>query len=160
MPTSGITLTTAFFNEAAAAAVLAGTILALGDESNSPPGAGMHAFIIGLDVTVLVMTLGYNTGPSLNPARDITGRLAAWWVGYGVGMWHGGWWILSLVASIVGATVGSVLYDLAVFVGGESPVNYPKSQRRRVARKGRSRVYRAYQNSQKRRKGRDLEAGR
>lgn len=49
---------TAFFTEAFATGTLCGSILALGDDANSPPGAGMHAFIIGLLVTTLLMALG------------------------------------------------------------------------------------------------------
>lgn len=42
---------TAFLNEFIGSMVLATTVLALGDDQNAPPGAGMNAFIIGLVVT-------------------------------------------------------------------------------------------------------------
>lgn len=36
--------------------------MALGDDTNAPPGAGMQAFILGILISVLVLALGYNTG--------------------------------------------------------------------------------------------------
>lgn len=42
---------TAFLNEFVGTMVLSATVLALGDDQNAPPGAGMNAFIIGLVVT-------------------------------------------------------------------------------------------------------------
>lgn len=53
---------TAFFTEFVGTTILAVVVLALGDDSNAPPGAGMNAFIMGLVIAVLSMALGYNTG--------------------------------------------------------------------------------------------------
>lgn len=53
---------TAFFTEFVGSALLVGTILALGDDSNAPPGAGMQAFILGILISVIILALGYNTG--------------------------------------------------------------------------------------------------
>ncbi|KAJ9631745.1 hypothetical protein H2203_000145 [Taxawa tesnikishii (nom. ined.)] len=117
----------AFFTEFLATAVLSGSILALGDDSNSPPGAGMHAFIIGLLVTTLLMSVGYNTTGCFNPARDLGPRLAALAVGYPTSIFNvsSAWWIWGgWGATISGALVGAGVYDACVFKGGESPVNY------------------------------------
>lgn len=61
----------AFFTEALGTAVIACAILAFGDSWNSPPGAGMHALIIGLLTTTVCMALGYSTGGTFNPARGM-----------------------------------------------------------------------------------------
>lgn len=53
---------TAFFTEFVGTTIMAVVVLALGDDSNAPPGAGMNAFIMGLVVTVLSMAFSYNTG--------------------------------------------------------------------------------------------------
>lgn len=84
----------AFFNEFVASTILGCGILALGDDTNAPPGAGMHAFIIGLFTTVLSMAFGYNTNNCLNPARDLGPRLVAQWAGYGArNVWESyHWW--------------------------------------------------------------------
>ncbi|KAL2065575.1 hypothetical protein VTL71DRAFT_3245 [Oculimacula yallundae] len=128
---------TGFANEFVATAILACAILALGDDSNAPPGAGMHAFIVGLLVTVLSMAFGYNTGACLNPARDLGPRLAAAAVGYGGQVFtsNNAWWIYGAWgATVTGGLVGGFLYDAAIFVGGESPLNYPREKRRKAKR--------------------------
>jgi aquaglyceroporin related protein len=133
-----------FVNEFVATATLACAILALGDDSNAPPGAGMHALIVGLVVTVLTMAFGYNTGACLNPARDFGPRLATAVVGYGGEVFtvRQAWWIYGAWgATISGALVGGLLYDVAVFVGSESPVNYPWSWRRRIKNKVKKRWF-------------------
>jgi len=125
---------TAFFTEFTGTAILAVAVLALGDDSNAPPGAGMNAFVIGLVVTVCSMAFGYNTGAAMNPSRDLGPRLALLVVGYGGEIFRNGYWVYGpIVAPIAGAVFGGFLYDAAIFVGGESPVNYP---RRRIARAG------------------------
>jgi aquaglyceroporin related protein len=65
-----------FANEFVGAAILSCTILALRDGSNAPQAAGIHAFIVGLVVTVLTLAFGYSTGACHNPARDFGPRIA------------------------------------------------------------------------------------
>lgn len=142
-PSSFATSGTAFFNEFTATAILSCAVLALGDDSNAPPGAGMHAFIVGLLVTALTMAFGYDTGACLNPARDFGPRMAAAAVGYSRQVWVEGhaWWLWGAWgATISGAMVGGLLYDVAVFVGGESPVNYPRGRRRKAKRKAKEKA--------------------
>lgn len=138
---------TGFANEFVATAILACAILALGDDSNAPPGAGMHALIVGLLVTVLSMAFGYNTGACLNPARDMGPRIAAAVVGYGGRVFtvRDAWWVYGAWgATVSGGLVGGLLYDAAIFVGGESPVNYPRGKRRTVKRKAKEDVRRGW----------------
>ena len=61
-PLSHVSSATAFFNEYIADVVLLCVIFAMGDDSNAPPGAGMHSFVIGLVIYVLCICLGFNTG--------------------------------------------------------------------------------------------------
>jgi aquaglyceroporin related protein len=127
----------AFANEFVATAILSCAILALGDDSNAPPGAGMHALIVGLLVTALTMAFEYTTGACLNPTRDFGPRLATWVAGYGGEVFKvsNAWWIWGAWgATITGALIGGLAYDIVVFVSGESPVNYPRSKRKRVSR--------------------------
>ncbi|RDW77046.1 aquaglyceroporin-like protein [Coleophoma cylindrospora] len=138
---------TGFANEFVATAILACAILALGDDSNAPPGAGMHALIVGLVVTVLTMAFGYNTGACLNPARDFGPRAAAAAVGYGGQVFTArhAWWVYGAWGgTISGALLGGLLYDLAIFVGGESPVNYPRRKRKRVEKEAKDEVKRKW----------------
>lgn len=126
-PKDWISNSTAFFTEMLGTAVIGCSILALGDSSNSPPGAGMHAFIIGLLTTTVTMSLGFSTGGCFNPVRDIGPRLAAITVGYPTSLFnaHQYWWIWGpCCATVTGALLGGLVYDLCIFKGGESPVNY------------------------------------
>jgi aquaglyceroporin related protein, other eukaryote len=125
---------TGFFTEFTGTAILAVAVLALGDDTNASPGAGMNAFVLGLIITVLSMAFGYNTGAVMNPTRDLGPRLACLAVGYGGQNFRNGYWIYGpWAATINGAVFGAFLYDAAIFVGGDSPVNCP---RRRIKRWG------------------------
>ncbi|KAF2018951.1 aquaporin-like protein [Aaosphaeria arxii CBS 175.79] len=125
VPQTWVSTSTAFFNEFVSAALLICVVFALGDDQNSPPGAGMNALILGLINYLLVITMSYNTGPAISPARDFGPRLIALWAGYGTQTFTTGWWAYGpWGAALAGSIVGGLLYDSFVFVGGESPVNY------------------------------------
>jgi aquaglyceroporin related protein, other eukaryote len=131
---------TAFFTEFTGTAILTVAVLALGDDTNAPPGAGMNAFILGLVITVCSMAFGYNTGAAMNPSRDLRPRLAVLALGYGGQVFRNGYWIYGpWAATISGAIFGAFLYDAAIFVGGESPVNYPRRRIKRVGHKWKKR---------------------
>ncbi|KAL6241927.1 hypothetical protein RBB50_011172 [Rhinocladiella similis] len=127
-PRQDLSKAAAFFTEFTATAIASGSVLALGDDSNSPPGAGMHAFIIGLLTSALCMAFSYNTGTALNPARDLGPRLVTWMAGFSSDVFtlFDWWWIWGpWVGTMTGALFGAFVYDLLIFLGGESPVNYP-----------------------------------
>jgi aquaglyceroporin related protein len=133
---------TAFLTELVGTCILTISVLALGDDTNAPPGAGMNAFIVGLLVTVLGMAFGYNTGLAMNPARDFGPRVAMLVLGWGnhnTLFADGYWFRVAWLGPLAGAILGGFLYDTAIFVGGESPVNYPTRRIRRAARKWRKR---------------------
>lgn len=138
---SWIDASTAFFTEFTGTAFLAIAVLALGDDTNAPPGAGMNAFILGLIITVLSMAFGYNTGAAMNPSRDLGPRLALLAVGYGGELFRNGWWVYGpWAATISGACFGAFAYDVAIFVGGESPINYPRHRIKRAGHKWKKRT--------------------
>lgn len=116
----------AFFSQFVAGAVMMIAVLALGDDSNNPPGAGLHAFILGLLVTTLKFTMGYNTGSALNPASDLGPRLVAYLVGYRTPrLFANYWWLYGpWGGALAGSIAGCTLYDAFIFVGSESPINY------------------------------------
>ncbi|KAG9754284.1 aquaporin-like protein, partial [Aureobasidium melanogenum] len=130
-----------FLTEFVAAAFIGVVVLALGDDSNAPPGAGMNAFIIGLVISIETMAFSASTGAAINPARDMGPRLALITVGFDRrDLFGDGWWIYGVwCANITGAIVGAILYDVAIFVGGESPLNYPQGSVRRVGSKAKAR---------------------
>lgn len=115
---------TAFFNEFLGTTVLAIAILALGDDQNAPPGAGMNAVVIGFLIMVLSIAFAFQTGAALNPSRDFGPRLALLCLGYGGELFRDPYWFYGpFAAAITGAMFGAFLYDFAIFTGGESPIN-------------------------------------
>lgn len=140
---------TAFFSEFTGTTILAITVLALGDDSNAPPGAGMNALIIGLINVVLSMALGYNTGLAMNPSRDFGPRLALLALGYGSeSTFKGSYWFWGpWCGPILGALFGAFLYDSAIFVGGESPVNYPRRRIKRALHKKKNKWNKRFQSA-------------
>ncbi|KAL1306596.1 hypothetical protein AAFC00_005280 [Neodothiora populina] len=137
LPQPFISVSTAFFNEFVAGVILMTVLLALGDDTNAPPGAGMNAFILGLLVTTLIWCSAYQTGLALNPARDFGPRLVALWMGYPRSIFTGyNWWWLwgGFIAPLVGCITGCTVYDTMVFSGGESPLNYRWPSRKEFVR--------------------------
>lgn len=135
-PKDNVQPATAFFTEFLATAILVGSIMALGDDANAPPGAGMQAFIVGILISAMFLALGYNTGGCFNGARDFGPRLVAVMAGWGGHVFwdHDVWWIWGpWVAVITGGLCGGFVYDFLIFTGGESPVNYPPRRRKRAA---------------------------
>ncbi|KAF9888627.1 hypothetical protein FE257_008559 [Aspergillus nanangensis] len=129
---------TAFFNEFLGTAFLSITVLALGDDQNAPPGAGMNSLILGLVITCLTITFGFQTGAGFNPSRDFGPRLALLALGYGGQLFTNPYWFYGPWAgALTGAFFGAFLYDFMIFTGGESPVNYPMERTQRAMRKSR-----------------------
>ena len=128
---------TAFWNEFIGTALLTVTILALGDDQNAPPTAGMNSVVIGFIITCLSMAFAYQTGAALNPSRDFGPRLALLVLGYGRQLFTGTqyWFYGPWAGSLSGSFVGAFLYDFFIFTGGESPVNYPLERAQRVLKK-------------------------
>ncbi|KAJ5133311.1 hypothetical protein N7476_003460 [Penicillium atrosanguineum] len=127
---------TAFFNEFVGTALLCVVILALGDDQNAPPGAGMNSFIIGLIITCLSISFAYQTGAAFNPSRDFGPRLALLAMGYSGELFRNAYWFYGpWVGAISGSFGGAFLYDFFIFTGGESPVNYPWERTERAMKK-------------------------
>lgn len=138
-PKPWVSLGIAFLTEGVASGVLGCMILALTDSNNSPPGAGMHALIVGLLVTTVSISMSYNTGGCFNPVRDNGPRPVALMAGFGAEetfLSSSGWWSWGAWgATVSGAIIGGSIYDICVFVGGESPVNYTRDKRRQSMKK-------------------------
>ncbi|GAA5888183.1 hypothetical protein JCM6882_000312 [Rhodosporidiobolus microsporus] len=116
-----------FCQEVLASGILTIAVLALGDENNAPPGAGLGAIVLGFIVVAIGMSNGWISGYAINIARDLGPRLALWSLGYGVKLWHhNDWWWLSgaICGPIVGGIAGAFAYDACIFTGPGSPVNY------------------------------------
>ncbi|MEV0977189.1 MIP/aquaporin family protein [Streptomyces sp. NPDC049915] len=98
-------------------AILVLLIFAVTDLLNTPPGANLAPFIIGLIVVAIGMAWGTDAGYAINPARDLGPRLASFITGYGTA-WrdqYGNlyWWV-PIVGPLVGGVVGAAIYRLMI----------------------------------------------
>ncbi|HWU05313.1 MAG TPA: MIP/aquaporin family protein [Streptomyces sp.] len=103
----------AFRDQVIGTAVLLLLIMAVTDLLNTPPGANLAPFVIGLVVVAIGMAWGTNAGYAINPARDLGPRLASFITGYG-GAWRDQYgnlyfWV-PLVGPLVGGLLGAGLY--------------------------------------------------
>jgi len=115
----------AFFSEALGTFFLLLVILALTDERNVPSSRIVTPLTIGLTLTAIAISFGYETGFSLNGARDFGPRLFTFIVGYGTEVFTANsyyFWI-PIVAPIVGGLVAGLVYDVLIYWGDKSPLN-------------------------------------
>nr|KAF6385977.1 aquaporin 9 [Myotis myotis] len=77
---------------------------------------GLQPIAIGLLIIVLSSSLGLNCGCAMNPARDLSPRLFTALAGWGFDVFRVGnnfWWI-PVVAPMVGAAIGGLIYVLLI----------------------------------------------
>ncbi|WP_327111601.1 aquaporin family protein [Streptomyces sp. NBC_01341] len=117
----------AFRDQVIGTAILLLLVMAITDMLNTPPGANLAPFIIGLVVVAIGMAWGTNAGYAINPARDFGPRLASFITGYG-GAWRDQYgnlyfWV-PIAGPIVGALLGGGLYK--GFIGRFLPAAEPE----------------------------------
>jgi glycerol uptake facilitator protein len=95
-------------------------IWAVTDEHNSPVGANLAPFIVGLIVLAVGISFGANAGYAINPARDFGPRIFALIAGWGKVAFPGDYthindyfWI-PIVGPLIGGALASVVYDNGV----------------------------------------------
>ncbi|XP_067112032.1 aquaporin-3-like isoform X3 [Osmerus mordax] len=93
-------------------------VLALGDRRNSPAPPGLEPVLVGAVILCIGVSMGSNSGYSLNPARDLGPRLFTYIAGWGGEVFSAGdgWWWVPLVATNIGALVGTLIYELVIEV--------------------------------------------
>ncbi|MFI5831266.1 MIP/aquaporin family protein [Streptomyces sp. NPDC051578] len=112
-------------------------ILAITDLLNTPPGANLAPFIIGLVVVAIGMAWGTDAGYAINPARDLGPRFASFITGYG-GAWrdqYGNFYFwVPIVGPLIGGLLGAGIYKL--FIGRFLPTAEPEPPGRVPAPEG------------------------
>jgi len=109
----GYSMVNAVIAEIFGTMVLLWGILASGDSKNTGLMHNLGPFLVGGTVLSVGMSLGGPSGYAINPARDLGPRLFGMLVGT-QGLFDGGYWIVPVVAPIVGAVLGIFIYDLFV----------------------------------------------
>lgn len=115
--TAGVHEWGAFRDQVIGTAILLILILAVTDLLNSPPGANLAPWIVGLIVVAIGMAWGTDAGYAINPARDMGPRLASYITGYDTAwrdQWGNIYWWVPVAGPVVGGMIGGVFYKLFV----------------------------------------------
>ena len=111
--TGSYSILTASLTELLGTAVLLWGILASGDSKNTGLMHNMGPFLVGGTVLAVGLSLGGPSGYAINPARDFGPRLLGTLVGT-QGLWDAGYWLIPLIAPVIGGVVGIYVYDWLV----------------------------------------------
>ncbi|KAI0328916.1 aquaporin [Cubamyces sp. BRFM 1775] len=128
-----MTSVSCWFDEFLGTAVLLIVVCAITDARNGPPPPGLVPLVLFIMILGIGAALGMQTGYAINPARDLGPRLLTAMVGYGgdVFTFRSHYWLwCPVIAPIVGGLVGTFIYDLLFFTGGESLLNRPNAKAR------------------------------
>ncbi|KAG0276380.1 glycerol channel [Linnemannia gamsii] len=120
--TAEVTTADAFIFEVIATALLLIIILATSDKGNNPAG-NLQPLIIGLSITLIGTSYGYQTGYALNPARDLGPRFFTALFGWGFGVFSRQdyyFWV-PIVGPVLGAIIGCCFYDFFIHSSERSP---------------------------------------
>ncbi|CAG8667588.1 4848_t:CDS:2 [Ambispora gerdemannii] len=123
-PADFLTIPGAFFSEALGTFFLLLVILTVTDERNASTFKSAAPIIIGLTIITIGLSSGWETGFSLNPARDFGPRLFTFFAGYGFEVFSAGklyFWV-PLAAPVVGGLIAGLVYDSLIYTG-KSPLN-------------------------------------
>lgn len=116
-PAAGVHEWGAFRDQVIGTAILLMLIFAITDLLNTPPGANLAPWIIGLVVVAIGMAWGTDAGYAINPARDLGPRLASYATGYGTAwrdQWGNLYWWVPIAGPLIGGLVGAVVYKLFI----------------------------------------------
>uniref|UniRef100_A0A673Z249 Aquaporin 3a n=1 Tax=Salmo trutta TaxID=8032 RepID=A0A673Z249_SALTR len=133
-PGKHLTLVNGFFDQTIGTAALIVCILAIVDPHNNPIPQGLEAFTVGFVVLVIGLSMGFNSGYAVNPARDLGPRLFTSLAGWGTEVFTANkcWFLVPIFAPFLGAIIGVVVYQLMVGFHQEGEVRDRKSQEERV----------------------------
>ncbi|XP_008117366.1 aquaporin-7 [Anolis carolinensis] len=115
-PAAYMSIWDGFFNEFIATTLLLIGVLAINDTKNAAALPGTGAFITGLLVVAIGMSMGMNTGYAINPSRDLPPRIFTAIAGWGLDVFLAGncWWWVPIVAPTLGSLFGIFIYNIFV----------------------------------------------
>ncbi|MBN3308524.1 aquaporin-3a [Amia ocellicauda] len=115
-PSDHLTLLNGLFDQLIGTAALVVCILAIVDPYNNPIPRGLEAFTVGFVVLVIGLSMGFNSGYAVNPARDLGPRLFTAIAGWGGEVFTAKnyWFFVPIFAPFLGSFVGVLVYQLMV----------------------------------------------
>ncbi|XP_044052642.1 aquaporin-3a isoform X2 [Siniperca chuatsi] len=122
-PANHLTIVNGFFDQLIGTAALIVCILAIVDPYNNPIPQGLEAFTVGFVVLVIGLSMGFNSGYAVNPARDLGPRLFTAMAGV-----RNGWFLVPIFAPFLGTIIGVIIYQLMVGFHVEGEARDKKSR--------------------------------
>ncbi|XP_070260502.1 aquaporin-9 isoform X2 [Myotis yumanensis] len=122
-PAPYLSLANAFADQVVSTMFLLLVVFGIFDSRNWGVPKGLQPIAIGLLIIVLSSSLGLNCGCAMNPARDLSPRLFTALAGWGFDVFRVGnnfWWI-PVVAPMVGAAIGGLIYILLIEIHHPNP---------------------------------------
>ncbi|MEE6510838.1 hypothetical protein FKM82_031149 [Ascaphus truei] len=115
-PSEHLSSINGFTDQVIATAALLVCILAVVDEGNNAAPRGLQPFVIGLVVLLVGLSMGFNCGYPINPARDLAPRCFTSIAGWGLEVFRAGnnWWWVPVMGPLVGGLVGAIIYELFI----------------------------------------------
>ncbi|XP_061906958.1 aquaporin-3-like [Entelurus aequoreus] len=115
-PGKHLTLVNGFFDQIIGTAALIVCILAIVDPYNNPIPQGLEAFTVGFVVLVIGLSMGFNSGYAVNPARDLGPRIFTAVAGWGTEVFtvRNGWFLVPVFAPFLGTIIGVIIYQMMV----------------------------------------------
>nr|AVL92588.1 aquaporin-3 [Heteropneustes fossilis] len=115
-PNDHLTTANGFFDQFIGTAALIVCILAIVDPYNNPIPQGLEAFTVGFTILVIGLSMGFNSGYAVNPARDLGPRIFTSMAGWGSNVFtHKNYWFLvPIFAPFLGSIIGVIMYQLMV----------------------------------------------
>ncbi|XP_051552448.1 aquaporin-3a [Myxocyprinus asiaticus] len=115
-PSKHLTILNGFFDQVIGTASLIVCILAIVDPFNNPIPQGLEAFTVGFSVLVIGLSMGFNSGYAVNPARDFGPRLFTAIAGWGGEVFTARecWFLVPIFAPFLGSIIGVIVYQLMV----------------------------------------------
>ncbi|KAL3042041.1 hypothetical protein OYC64_020069 [Pagothenia borchgrevinki] len=131
-PSKHLSLVNGFFDQIIGTAALIVCILAIVDPRNNPVPQGLEPLTVGLVVLVIGLSMGFNSGYAVNPARDLGPRIFTALAGWGREVFTANtyWFFVPLCAPFLGAAVGVLIYQLLIGYHLEGEVQKKQEEER------------------------------
>ncbi|XP_078097548.1 aquaporin-9-like [Mustelus asterias] len=115
-PAPHLSFANGFADQLVGTAALLLSILAILDSKNNSVPKGLEPVVIGLIILVICLSMGFNCGCPINPARDLGPRLFTAVAGWGFGVFRAGdgWWWIPVIAPLIGGVLGTAVYVLLI----------------------------------------------
>ena len=104
------------FDQAFVTSLLLIIILALTDKNNEDLSHSAIASFLGITITIIGISFGYNCGYPINPARDLAPRIFSYLAGWGTEVFSAGnyyFWI-PVVMPMIGSVLGTLIYRVLI----------------------------------------------